>query len=112
MLNGGSGWAGEPVDPVQLLGQPELSQLGSQMLGCDDDQTLQFVDRLGPAHQNALSGDYYLQECLPESAVTRSGLFGLGERGSRGLDGVDPVVLGATGALVVLDLNDVFTRLG
>ena len=29
MLNGGSGWAGEPVDPVQLLGQPEPSQLGS-----------------------------------------------------------------------------------
>src|SRR5215211_8265016 len=51
MLNGGSGWAGEPVDPGQLLGQPEPSQLGPQMLGCDDDQTLQFVDRLGPAHQ-------------------------------------------------------------
>jgi hypothetical protein len=112
MLDGGSGWAGEPVDPVQLLGQPESSQLGSQMLGRDDDQALQFVDRLSPAHQNALPGDQYLPKCLPESAVTRSGLFGLGERGSRGLDGVDPVVLGAAGALVVLNLNNVFTRLG
>ena len=45
----------------------------------------------------------------PGAAFTRSGLFGLGERGSRGLDGVDPVVLGAAGTLVVLDLNDVFT---
>jgi hypothetical protein len=42
----------------------------------------------------------------------RSGLFGVGEGGSRGLDGIDPVVLGAAGAFVVLDLNDVFTRLG
>jgi hypothetical protein len=65
-----------------------------------------------PAHQNALSGDQYLPKGLPESAVTGSGLFGLGERGSRGLDGVDPVVLGAAGALIVLDLNDVFTCLG
>ena len=56
--------------------------------------------------------DQYLTKCLPESAVTRSGLFGLGERGSRGLDGVDPVVLGAAGTLVVLNLNNVFTRLG
>ena len=110
MLNGGSGWAGEPVDPVQLLGQPEPSQPGSQMLGCDDDQALQFVDRLGPADQNALSGDQYLPKCLPESAVTRSGLMLRASAVRAALDGVDPVVLGAAGALVVLDLNDVFTR--
>ena len=111
MLDGGSGWAGEPSIRSSCLASAGRAA-GSQMLGGDDDQTLQFVDRFSPAHQDALSGDQYLPKRLPESAVTRSGLFGLGERCPGGLDGVDPVVLGAARALVVPDLNDVFTRLG
>jgi hypothetical protein len=41
--------AGQPFDDVQLLCQGPAPQEGAQMLGCDHDQRLELVDRLGPA---------------------------------------------------------------
>ena len=57
VLEGGLGGAGELVDPVELLWPVRALSAGAKVLRGDDDQALQFVDRLGPAHQNPLSGD-------------------------------------------------------
>jgi hypothetical protein len=56
VLDGGAGGAGKSVNTVELLGQRESAQLGSQMLRGHNYQALELVDRLGAADQNPLSG--------------------------------------------------------
>jgi hypothetical protein len=54
-----------------------------------------------------LSGREHLPDRFTETALTRSGLMGLGERRPRRMDGVNPVALGAPAPLLVLDLDNV-----
>jgi hypothetical protein len=58
-----------------------------------------------------LSSREHLPDRFTETALTRSGLMGLGERRPRRMDGVNPVALGAPAPLLVLDLDNVFAGL-
>jgi hypothetical protein len=93
------------------LASPRPRRWARRCSGGDDDQALQFIDRLGPTHQNPLPSREYLPYRFTETALTGSGLMGLSERRPRRLDGVNPVVLGTPAPLLVLDLDNVFAGL-
>lgn len=99
-------------DAIKLPGQRAAPQVGTQLLGCGHDQTLQLVDGLRAADQDRLpSGDDHPQR-LSQTVSTHLGLVLTRESLPGGAGSVDLVVLGAALSLDPADLDDLFAGLG